>query len=344
MFLLAVVEFPLHAAVTLRAFNPVMKLPIRFVFAIATCFTSLMAAERPNILFIFSDDHALQAISAYSDRFAKISPTPNIDRIAKDGMLFERSYCGNSICGPSRATVLTGKHTHLNGYMDNTYCRFDGAQPTFPKMLQHAGYETAVIGKWHLISNPTGFDHWEVLPAQGSYYNPDFLEMDGSRQRSPGYVTDIITDKSLDWLKNRKDKSKPFILMCQHKAPHRDWVPAERHMDLFDDIAIPEPATLFDGYQNRIAAVAKQQMQISKNFTWGHDMFLPGKPTDPRFAVSRFDSAAEVGRMTPSQVKSFDAAYGEENQKLLDQLAKGMSALEIPTLHEELPPHHSRGG
>ena len=276
------------------------------------------AAERPNIVFIFTDDHALEAISAYGDRFDKVSPTPNIDRIATEGMLFRNSFCGNSICGPSRATILTGKHTHRNGYMDNNSSRFDGTQQTFPKLLQKAGYETAIIGKWHLISDPTGFDHWEILPGQGNYYNPDFIQMDGNAKRFPGYVTDIVTDKSIEWLKGRKDKSKPFILMCQHKAPHRNWTPAPRHYNLFDGVTIPEPPTLFDGYENRIKALSRQEMQISEDFSWGHDMLLPGEPTDPRFVKGM--SNDELARMTPEQKQAFAEAYREENQELMEAL------------------------
>ncbi len=300
-----------------------MKLLTKLSAVLFTSLSALIAEERPNIVFIFSDDHALEAISAYGNRFDQISPTPNIDLIAKEGMLFERSYCGNSICGPSRASILTGKHSHTNGFMDNNFSRFDGNQPTFPKMLQKAGYETAVIGKWHLISNPTGFDYWEVLPDQGNYYNPDFIQMDGSKKRFEGYVTDLVVDKSLDWLKNRKDKSKPFVLMTQQKAPHRNWLPAERHMNLFDDINLPEPDSLFDDYKNRIEAVSKQQMSIAKNFHWSHDMLLPGHTTDPRFLNQLPDS--EYGRMNLTQKKSFDEAYGAENQALIEQLKNGMT-------------------
>jgi arylsulfatase A-like enzyme/lysophospholipase L1-like esterase len=292
---------------------------MRFLTILLSACAALTAAERPNIVFIFTDDHALQAISAYGSRYAEMAPTPNIDRIAKEGMLFERSYCGNSICGPSRATILTGKHSHLNGFVDNNFSRFDGNQPTFPKMLQKAGYETAVIGKWHLVSNPTGFDHWEVLPGQGSYYNPDFIQMDGSKKRFDGYVTDIITDKSLDWLKNRKDKSKPFVLMTQHKAPHRNWLPAERHYKLFDGTDLPEPETLFDDYKNRVGAVAKQEMSIAKDFSWSHDMLLHGKAADPRFPKQDWGNH-EYGRMSPEQKKTFDAAYAEENAAFLAAL------------------------
>jgi N-acetylglucosamine-6-sulfatase len=296
------------------------------IFLTSTVIAS--AAERPNIVFIFTDDHALEAISAYGTRFNKISPTPNIDRIAREGMLFERSYCGNSICGPSRATILTGKHSHINGFMDNNFSRFDGNQPTFPKMLQKVGYETAIIGKWHLISNPTGFDYWEVLPDQGSYYNPVFIQMDESKKRFEGYVTDLVVDKSLDWLKNRKDKSKPFVLMTQQKAPHRNWVPAERHMNLFDGINMPEPETLFDDYKNRIGSVAKQKMSIANDFHWSHDMLLHGEPTDPSFPKSDMNNS-EYSRMSAQQKKNFDDAYGDENAAFIENLKKGMSEEEL---------------
>lgn len=282
---------------------------------------SSLAAGRPNILFIFSDDHALQAISAYGDRFKGIAPTPNIARLAKQGAVFERSYCANSICGPSRASILTGKHSHINGFIDNDSSKFNGAQPTFPKFLQQAGYQTAVIGKWHLVSNPTGFDHWEVLPGQGSYYNPDFIQMDGSTKRDEGYVTDIIGDKTLDWLKNRRNKDKPFMLMSQQKAPHRNWVPAERHYKLFDGIYMPEPETLFDDYANRSVALKEQEMSLARDFWWENDLLLPGKSTDPRFRNGLVNG--EFKRMNSAQTKAFQNAFGAENRKLIDDLAAG---------------------
>jgi N-acetylglucosamine-6-sulfatase len=280
-----------------------------------------LAAEKPNIVFLFSDDHALQAISAYGGRFKDIAPTPNIDRLAKEGAIFERSYCANSICGPSRACILTGKHSHINGFIDNNSSRFNGEQPTFPKYLQQAGYQTAMIGKWHLVSNPTGFDHWEILPGQGSYYNPDFIQMDGTTKRFSGYVSDLIGDKALDWLKNGRDKNKPFVLMCQHKAPHRNWVPAERHYKLFDGVKMPEPETLFDNYANRSVALKQQQMSLDKDFWWENDLLLPGESPDPRFRKGMVNG--EFKRMTAKQKAAFDAAYGEENQKLIDDLAAG---------------------
>jgi arylsulfatase A-like enzyme len=225
----------------------------------------LLAADspptsRPNILFIFSDDHAYQALSAYGHP-GKLLDTPNIDRLARDGMRFDRCLVTNSICGPSRATILTGKYSHLNGFYINGN-RFDGSQQTFPKLLQKAGYQTAIIGKWHLASDPTGFDHWHILPGQGIYYNPPMIR-NGERVTHHGYTTDLITEFSLDWLKKR-DPNKPFLLMCQHKAPHREWAPALRHLGHDNDRNYPEPPTLFDDYSGRGLAEKTQDMTIAK--------------------------------------------------------------------------------
>ncbi len=296
-----------------------MRIPsLLLASVIAVC-----AAQKPNIVFLFSDDHALQAITAYQgSRYAEHFQTPNIDRLAKEGAVFERSYCANSICGPSRACILTGKHSHINGFIDNNSSRFNGAQPTFPKYLQQAGYETAVIGKWHLVSEPTGFDHWEILPGQGSYWNPDFIQMDGSKKRFEGYCTDLIADKTLDWLKNRRDKNKPFVLMSQHKAPHRNWVPAARHFDLFEGIDLPEPETLFDDYANRSGALKKQKMSIEKDFFWGWDMMFHEK-TPAAAGMNDGLPNGEYRRMTDAQKAAFDKAYGPRNQKFLDDLAAG---------------------
>jgi arylsulfatase A-like enzyme len=216
---------------------------------------------RPNIVFIFSDDHAYQAISAYRDS-RRLIDTPKIDRLAREGMRFDRCLVPNSICGPSRARVLTGKYSHLNGFYNNTNSRFDGSQTTFPKLLRASGYQTAIFGKWHLVSEPTGFDEWHILPGQGVYYNPPMLTPRGKVSHQ-GYVTDIITELSLDWLKKR-DRSKPFLLMCQHKAPHRDWQPALRHLGHDHDRAYPEPPTLFDDYAGRGKAEHQQDMTIAR--------------------------------------------------------------------------------
>jgi arylsulfatase A-like enzyme len=294
-----------------------MRIPSLWFATLLAC----PAAQQPNILFIFSDDHALQAISAYGGRYKDAAPTPNLDRIARGGAIFRQSFCANSICGPSRACVLTGKHSHLNGFVDNS-SRFNGEQQTFPKLLGKAGYETAIIGKWHLVTQPTGFDHWEILPGQGSYWNPDFIQMDGSTKRFDGYVTDITTDKTIDWLENRKDKDRPFVLMSQHKAPHRNWMPAERHLMLFDGIDLPEPETLFDDFANRSEALKKQEMMIANHFFWGWDMFFHEAPPAAAGMMNGLANQ-EYRRMTPPQQRSFDYAYGPRQQRFLDDLAAG---------------------
>jgi arylsulfatase A-like enzyme len=218
------------------------------------------SADRPNILFIMSDDHAFQAVSAYG---GQLNRTPNIDRIANEGMRFDRCYVTNSLCGPSRACILTGKYSHKNGFRDNSTGKFDSSQTTFPKLLQNAGYQTAVIGKWHLVSEPTGFDHWDILPGQGQYYRPDFISAAGRRD-VPGYVTDVTTELALDWLKSGRDAAKPFMLMVHYKAPHRPWHPARDRLADREQERIPEPATLFDDYTTRCRAAHEAHMRISQ--------------------------------------------------------------------------------
>jgi arylsulfatase A-like enzyme len=270
-----------------------MALRLLPALAAALLAAPAVAADRPNIVLVFVDDHAYQAISAYGDP-RKLIDTPNIDRLAREGVRFDRCLVPNSICGPSRATVLTGKYSHLNGFYNNTNSRFDGSQVTFPKLLKAAGYQTAVIGKWHLESDPTGFDHWHVLPGQGRYYNPPMIR-DGRRVQHQGYVTDLVSDFSTDWIKGR-DKSRPFLLMTQHKAPHREWAPALRHLGHDGGRAYPEPATLFDDYANRGLAVRDQDMTIAKTFTP-----LDAKLTRP-------------AGMTADQQAGWDAYYGPRNE------------------------------
>jgi arylsulfatase A-like enzyme len=242
---------------------------------------------RPNIIFVFTDDHASHAISAYESR---INQTPNIDRLADEGMLFRNAFVTNSICAPSRAVILTGKHSHLNGIFTNRE-RFDSAQVTFPKLLQQAGYQTAIVGKWHLKSAPTGFDYWEVLPGQGDYYNPRF-RTHGDTVRYTGYVTDIITDRALDWLQNGRDPEKPFMLMYQHKAPHRRWQPGPEHLTLYDDVTIPEPPTLFDDYEGRTSAAKTQEMTIAQHM-YDEDLKLVAPPQLNEQQLERWNAAYE---------------------------------------------------
>ncbi|MCB1231712.1 MAG: sulfatase [Verrucomicrobiae bacterium] len=285
-------------------------LPLRSFLITSSVLLALIlssrAAERPNILFIFSDDHATQAISAYGGPLAEIAPTPNLDRIAAEGMRFTRCLVTNSICGPSRATILTGKYSHKNGFFKNEATRFDGTQQTFPKLLRGAGYQTAIIGKWHLESDPTGFDHWEILPGQGAYYNPDFLTEKG-KHRETGYVTEIITDKAEAWLETQRDPEKPFMLMVQHKAPHRAWDPAPKYLTAFDDIEIPEPATLFDDYEGRGTAEHEQDMTIEKTMTLGRDLKVKELDDTGDFLLNGY------GRMNDEQKQLWDAAYQPKN-------------------------------
>lgn len=295
-----------------------VTLAVSFCLLVAQGVMLQGAEKQPNILFVFSDDHAPQAIGAYG---SKINDTPNLDRIAREGAIFQNSFCANSICGPSRACILTGKHSHKNGFLRNGN-RFDGTQMTFPKLMQDAGYQTAIIGKWHLSSNPTGFNHWEILPGQGSYYNPDLIQMNGERKRYEGYCTDIITENALNWLKDKRDPDRPFMLMCQHKAPHRNWSPPPRHFSLYKGVDIAEPETLFDDYEGRSKLLKENEMSLKDHFFWGHDMKFHGDSQYPdQFRPGLANG--EYRRMTDSQKAAWDAAYQPENDKFLQQMKAG---------------------
>ncbi len=236
------------------------------------------AGKKPNIVWIFSDDHSYQTIGAYGGRLKDLDMTPNIDKLAEQGMLFQRCYVENSICAPSRATLLTGKFSHKHGKYTNTG-GFDQGQQTFPKVLRKNGYQTAMIGKIHLPGRMQGFDYWEVLPGQGIYFNPRFITEDGDT-RYQGYTTDIITDRALNWMKNERDPDKPFMVMIHHKAPHRNWEPAPRHMEKYADIEIPEPDNLFDDYETRGIAAREQDMSISTTMRMDSDLKV--RPNDPK--------------------------------------------------------------
>ena len=262
------------------------------------------AQKRPNIVFMFADDHGRQAISAYG---SNRNQTPNIDRIANEGMRFDNCLVTNSICGPCRAVILTGKHSHINGFVRNGN-RFDGSQQTFPKLLQKAGYQTAIFGKWHLGSLPTGFDDYEVLKGQGPYYNPPMIR-NGEDVEHTGYTTDIIGDLTLDWLKNKRDPDKPFMLMSQHKAPHRNWQPGPKYLTKYDGETIPEPATLFDDYAGRGQASKENAMSIEYSLT-ANDLKL----TQPR-------------GLTEEQLKTWNAAYGPKNKAFEEAKLEGVELI-----------------
>lgn len=272
------------------------------------------SSEPPNIIFIMSDDHGYQAVSAYG---YGINETPNIDRIADEGILFTRSTVTNSICAPSRAVMLTGKHSFINGKVDNLQ-PFNWDQPNFPKVLQANGYQTAMIGKIHLDGLPQGFDYSMVLPGQGHYYNPDFL-VNGKRKRFPGYVTDITTDQTLKWLKEMRNPDQPFCLLYHQKAPHRNWKPAEEYLTLYDDKTFDPPANFYDDYEGRGSAAKEQEMEIVRDMRWGHDMkFVVNPYTGDTTAL-----AGQLKRLSPDQLKKWKAAYEPKNTAFVEADLKG---------------------
>ena len=266
--------------------------------------------QAPNILFIMSDDHAYQAISAYEDHLIQ---TPNIDRIAKEGMLFTNACVTNSICAPSRAVILTGKHSHINGKIDNVF-PFDTSNITFPQILQESGYQTAMFGKLHFGNSPKGFDQFMILPGQGTYYNPEFITKDSGRINMEGYTSDIITDLTLDWLKTDREENEPFLLMYLHKAPHREWLPHPRHSKDFIKREFKKPETLFDDYQGRGSAAREAEMNLLTHMNWGGDSKIPPEVMkelgiEP---TSGWDTTAYnniLGRMTESQRADWDKIY-----------------------------------
>ena len=264
--------------------------------------------DRPNIVFIFSDDHSYEAVSAYGGRLSKVAPTPNLDRIAKEGIRFDNCFVTNALCGPSRAVIQTGKHSHVNGFMENEH-RFDGNQQTFPKLLQKGGYQTAVIGKWHLGTDPQGYDFWNVLPGQGTYYAPDFRTPKGLVAGTPGeYVTESVVSKSIDWLEKDRDKDKPFMLMVQHKAPHRFWLPPVHLLDEYVAKEYPEPKNLFDDYKGRGTPAQTQDMTLRVTM----DLAL-----DNKMVPFRQD------RMNEDQKKKWNEVYDKIRADVLNKRPQG---------------------
>jgi len=279
---------------------------------------------RPNIIFMMSDDHAYQAISAYDD---KLIQTPNIDRLANEGMLFRNAAVTNSICAPSRAVILTGKHSHLNGKIDNL-SKFDTTNVTFPQLLQDAGYQTAMFGKLHFGNNPKGFDKFMILPGQGDYYNPKFITKEGDTIIE-GYVTDIITDLTLNWLEKERDPKKPFLLMYLHKAPHRSWLPAQRHYKKFTQKEFALPKTLFDDYKRNYSSIDNNnpelkeavkmnpystaartaEMNIFKHMTLGYDNKMDKKTLIELGVSEPYMNYMPQERMNEEQRQAWDAVY-----------------------------------
>lgn len=286
---------------------------------VSSCKKAVEPQKPLNIVYIMTDDHTAQMMSCYDKRFAN---TPNLDRIAADGVRFTESYVANSLSGPSRACMLTGKHSHANGFTDNTNCVFNGDQPTFPKYLRKAGYQTAIFGKWHLESLPQGFDRWEIVPGQGDYYNPDFIVESGDTIQEHGYLTDIITDKSLDWLDNGRDKSKPFCLLIHHKAIHRNWLADTADLRLFEDKVFELPANFYDDYEGRRAA-AEQEMSVIKDMDLIYDLKMDRPDIDSRLKT-RYHSY--IDRMDSAQRAAWDAFY---EPIIKDFYSKNLSGKEL---------------
>jgi len=308
---------------------------------ISSPLTARNKPKQPNILFIVSDDHSLQTLGAYRSRMhefiRKYNITPNIDKIAARGVLFENSFVGNSICGPSRASILTGKHSHTNGFTGNGDW-FDPEQWTVAKELQKSNYQTTVIGKWHLGSLPTGFDDYAVLPGQGTYYNPDFIFKGSSEVvTKQGYCSDIIGDMTIEWLDRKRDRNKPFFLCSWHKAPHRTWLPHPRHFHLLDGVNVPEPENLFDDYRGRTSAAHQQEMTIRDHINISTDLKVtPPVATTPLEEIKErtrktksMDPAtfAEFRRMTPDQKKAWDEYYVPRNEKFRARNLRGRDLL-----------------
>lgn len=273
---------------------------------LVNCASKEVSESRPNIIFIMSDDHAYQAISAYG---YGLNQTPNIDRLADQGAIFTRSCVTNSICAPSRAVMLTGKHSFINGKVDNVQ-PFNWDQENFPKLLQSNGYQTAMIGKIHLDGLPQGFDFSMVLPGQGAYYNPDFL-VNGKRERFEGYCTEIITETALDWLKNKRDQEKPFCMLYHQKAPHRNWKPAPKYLTLYDDKTFDPPANYFDNYEGRGTAAHTQEMQVDGHARWGHDFKMVIDPNGDSTGFHR-----ELNRFNDKQREDWLNAYTPKNDAM----------------------------
>lgn len=306
-----------------------MKFNFLFVFPVLLCLCGCNRKEekltRPNIVFIMTDDHSYQTISAYGHAVSKLAPTPNIDRLAMEGMLFQRAFVENSLCTPSRACLMTGLYSHQNGQRQLN----DGIDTTktfVSELLQQAGYETALVGKWHMRCEPKGFDFYHVLDGQGQYYNPMFKsrESNGKYIREEGYATTLINDHAIEFLEKRKE-NKPFCLLVHHKAPHRNWMPETKYLDLYEEVEFPKPETFFDDYKTRCSAAFTQAMTIDKEMELVADLKVNELKDTPPYNNKPFGGGLtnELERMTPEQRTTWENAYGPKNKQLLGQNLKG---------------------
>lgn len=290
----------------------------------------VQAQQRPNIVYIMCDDHAFQAISAYGNGLAQLAPTPNIDRIARNGMRFDRAFVENSLSAPSRACLVTGLYSHQNG-QEHLFEGLDSTHTFFTETLHASGYQTGLVGKWNLMCRPKGFDYFHILDDQGLYYNPTFCSQDsyGRYRQEMGYATDLITDHAIEFLEHR-DKDKPFLLMMHHKAPHRNWMPNLKYLGSYDDVTFPEPSTFWDDYTTRGRALHEQKASIAHAMEMVQDLKVGElyNPADPASKASYGSLQAELGRMTSEQRAAWDAYYLPRNLKLLRQNLSGRALTE----------------
>lgn len=284
--------------------------------------TQQKEAQKPlNIVYIMTDDHTAQMMSCYDNRYIE---TPNLDRIAADGIRFTNSFVANSLSGPSRACMITGKHSCGNKFFDNETSVFDNTQQTFPKLLQQAGYQTALVGKWHLESLPTGFDYWEILPGQGQYYNPTFITQENDTVKREGYLTNLITDDAIDWMENKRDKEKPFCLLIHHKAIHRNWLPELKYLNEYEDKTFTMPDNFYDDYEGRPAAAA-QEMSIFKDMDIMYDTKMLNMDEQSRLKNTYLSM---LNRLNPEDRKVYDDFYAPIIKEFYEKNPQGKELAE----------------
>jgi len=280
---------------------------------------------KPNILYIMSDDHSFQTISAYGHPISRLAPTPNIDRLANEGILFRQAFVENSLSTPSRACLMTGLYSHQNGQRQLGK-GIDSTKTFFSELLQQAGYETGVVGKWHMQCEPKGFDYYHILWDQGEYYNPEFRSKNsnGKYIKEEGYATTLTTDHSIEFLEQR-DKNKPFCLLVHHKAPHRNWMPEPQYLDLYEDIEFPKPETFYDDYNTRCSPAHTQDMTIANTMTMIYDLKVSEAKSIPPYDKEWNNKGLDysLDRMTPEQLETWNNAYKPKNEKFLESKLTG---------------------
>mgnify|MGYP003308802210 CR=1 FL=1 len=300
-------------------------IPALYVLPLALGCTQKEEMKRPNIIFIMSDDHSFQTISAYGHPISQLAPTPNLDRLAAEGIVCRRAFVENSISAPSRATLLTGMYSHHHGQKTLQYGIMDSTLTYFPELLQDAGYRTALIGKWHLSVEPKGFDWYDIFYDQGEYYNPGMRTplTGGEYVRQEGYATEIVTDHALEWLSGRKGDSEPFCLLIHHKAPHRNWMPSLDDLELYEDVEFPEPATLFDDYATRGTQMRQQQLTIDEYMGYAFDFKVEELKDEPTLQYIKDSWDIAMSSLSEEQRKRWDEAYSRMNASFLSGRPEG---------------------